>query len=52
MTKDHLTFFQDYFIFDTQVQLVEEAAGNNEGSFLVTVRHLLTGQVSTRVFNW
>jgi hypothetical protein len=51
VTKDHRTFFQDYFVFDTQVQLVEEAAGDIVGSFLVTVRHLLTGLVSTRVFD-
>jgi len=51
VTKNHCAFFRDYFVFDTQVQLVEEAADDDEGSFLVTVRHLPTGQVSTRVFD-
>jgi hypothetical protein len=50
--KDHIIFFRDYFIFNTQVQLMEEAANDNEGSsFLVTVRHLPTGQISTSVFD-
>ena len=52
VTKDHITFFRDYFVFDTQVQLVEEAADDSEGSsFLVTVRHLPTGQISTSSFD-
>jgi hypothetical protein len=50
--KDHITFFRDYFVFNTQVQLVEEAANDNkDSSFLVTVRHLPTGQISTSVFD-
>ena len=50
--KDHITFFRDYFVLNTQVQLVEEAANDNKGSsFLVTVWHLPTGQISTSVFD-
>jgi cation diffusion facilitator CzcD-associated flavoprotein CzcO len=61
VTKDHPTFFQDYFVLNTQVQWVQETIhdtttnnnnnNNNNKGFQVTVKQLVTGQISTHFFD-
>lgn len=50
VTHHHPTFFQDYFVFDTQVVHVQETKEENRG-FQVTTRHVLTGELSTHYFD-
>jgi len=51
VTKGHPTFFEEYFVFDTQVERVQETTNKDKGSFKVTTRNLVTGEVNTQLFD-